>query len=116
EYINYKDLPPGANILRSKIKRGPGGEFLKFKGRMVAMGYTQVEGVDYIDTFASVMTTKSFRILLSFYNNFSNLFFEHWDVKNAFVNAPLKEEIFVKQVPGFEKKGQENKILKLKKA
>src|SRR5690606_34447811 len=43
-------------------------------------------------------------------------FFEHWDVKNAFVNAPLKEEIFVKQVPGFEKKGQENKILKLKKA
>ena len=45
-----------------------GGEFLKFKARMVAMGFTQVERVDYEDTFASVMTTKSFRILLAIWN------------------------------------------------
>jgi len=62
------------------------------------------------------MTTKSFRILLSIWNNHPDFGFEHWDVKNAFVNAPVSETIYVRQVEGFEKKGEENKILKLKKA
>ena len=116
----YVDLPRGTNILRSKfvfdIKRGAGGEFVKFKARMVAMGFTQVEGVDYDETFASVMTTKSFRILLAIYNFDKDLRFEHWDVKTAFVNAPLKETVFCRQVPTFERVGQEGKILLLKKA
>jgi len=59
------------------------------------------------------MTTKSFRILLSIWNNSPDFNFEH---KNAFVNTPLSETIYVRQVEGFEKKGEENKILKLKKA
>jgi hypothetical protein len=83
---------------------------------MVAMGYTQVEGVDYDETFASVMTTKSFRILLSIWNYDPSLCFEHWDVKTAFVNAPLKETVYCRQVPGFEKPGTEGKVLHLKKA
>ena len=83
---------------------------------MVAMGYTQVEGVDYDQTFASVMTTKSFRILLAIWNNFPNLKFEHWDVKTAFVNAPLKETVFCHQVAGFEKVGTEGQVLRLRKA
>ena len=70
---------------------------------MVAMGFTQVEGVDFDETFASVMTNKSFRILLSIWNYFPGLSLEHWDVKNAFVNAPLKETVFCLQVPGFER-------------
>ena len=89
-------LPRGTNILRSKfvfdIKRGPEGQFHKFKARLVAMGFTQVEGVDYESTFASVMTTKTFRILLAIWNSFPSMCFEHWDVKTAFVNAPLKEK------------------------
>jgi hypothetical protein len=83
---------------------------------MVAMGFTQVEGVDFFDTFASVMVTKTFRILLSIWNNDPRLQFEHWDVKTAFVNAPLKETVYCRQVPGFEKPGTEGKILILKKA
>jgi hypothetical protein len=57
DYVDLKSLPKGTNILRSKfvfdIKRGATGEFLKYKARMVAMGFTQVEGVDFFDTFAS---------------------------------------------------------------
>jgi len=98
------------------IKRGGGGEFIKYKARLVACGYTQVEGVDFFETYASVMNTKSFRILLAIYNNDYELSMVHWDVKQAFVNAPLHEEVYVHQIKGFEKAGSESKILKLKKA
>ena len=98
-----KSIPRGTNILRSKFvfddKRGPEGQLLKFKARLVAMGFTQVEGVDYFDTFASVMTTKSFRTLLALWNLETGLMMEHWDIK---VNVPLDENIFVYPVPGFE--------------
>src|SRR5689334_13435656 len=83
---------------------------------MVAMGFTQVEGVDYDETFASVMTTKTFRILLAIWHLNPELRFEHWDVKTAFVNAPLKETVYCRQVPGFERPGAEDKILLLKKS
>ena len=54
---------------------------------MVAMGFTQIHGVDFFDTFASVLTS-SFRILLSIHNNRLDTHMEHWDIKSAFVNAP----------------------------
>jgi hypothetical protein len=120
DLVSRHDLPRGTNVLRAKfvfdIKRGPSGEFQKFKARMVAMGFTQVEGVDYDETFASAMTTKTFRVLLAIWNFDPSLFFEHWDVKTAFVNAPLKETVYVHPVAGFEKAGEEGKILRLKKA
>ena len=51
EYVERKEIPEGSNILRAKfvfdIKRGPQREFLKYKARLVAMGYTQIEGVDF---------------------------------------------------------------------
>ena len=83
---------------------------------MVASGYTQVEGVDYFDTYASVMNTKSFRILLTLYNRDKDMSMQHWDVKQAFVNAPLEETVYVQQVKGFEKEWAFGKVLKLKKA
>ena len=61
------------------------------------------------------MATKSFRILLCLWNLDRNLSFEHWDVKTAFVNAPLDEEIFVHPVKGFEGEGM-GKIYRLRKA
>ena len=96
------------------IKRGPGGEFIKYKARMVAMGYTQIEGVDFFDTYASVMNTKSFRIMLAIYNNQIEYNMQHWDVKQAFVNAPIHEDIYVQQIKGREHANK--KILKLNKA
>src|SRR6185437_15115084 len=119
-YIERNTLPPQTNILRSKvvfdIKRGAGGEFLKYKARMVAVGTSQIEGVDYHDTYASVMVGKSFRILLAIYNTNKNYTMQHWDVRQAFVNAPIQEEIYVQQVRGCEKKKRERCVLKLNKA
>ena len=48
----------------SNIKRKPQGGFVKYKARMVACGYDQREGVDFFETYASVVNTKSFRIML----------------------------------------------------
>ena len=119
-WVDRKSIPFGTNILRSKLvfddKRGPNGEFLKFKARMVAMGFTQIEGVDYNDTFASVVITKTFRTFLVILNLDPTYTMEHWDIKQAFVNAPLDETIYVYPVKGFEKKGFEKCILKLNKA
>jgi hypothetical protein len=120
EYVSWKDIPKGANILRSKLvfddKREADGKLIKFKARMVAMGYTQIFGIDYVDTFASVVVSKSFRILLAIWNLDPNFSFLHWDVKQAFINAPIEETIYVYPVKGFEKPGKEGEILKLKKA
>ena len=53
EYVNMKEISRETNILRSKlvfdIKRGPQGEFLKYKARHVACGYTQIEGIDFLN-------------------------------------------------------------------
>ena len=97
------------------IKRNSNGEFLKYKARMVAMGTTQVWGVDFFDTFASTLTSKSFRILLCLWNNSKNTEMEHWDIKNAFVNAPINENIYVHQVKGFERPGREGQYSNSKK-
>jgi len=62
------------------------------------------------------MNTKSFRILLTLYNKELSMTMQHWDVKQAFVNAPLEETVYVHQIKGFERPGQLGKILRLKKA
>jgi hypothetical protein len=120
ELVPISKLPRGTNILRSKFvfadKRGPDGKLQKFKARMVAMGFTQIEGVDYNETFASVMVSKSFRTLLAIWNLEKHAKLDHWDVKQAFVNAPLDETIYVHPVKGFEKPGFEDFVLKLLKA
>ena len=72
DVVNIKDIPYGTNILHSKLvfddKRNSEGALLKFKASLVAMGFTQIQGVDYDETFASVMVTKSFRTLLAIWN------------------------------------------------
>ena len=60
------------------------------------------------------MITKSFRTLLVLWNLDPTLSMEHWDIKQAFVNAPLDETIYVHPVPGFS--DGEGQVLKLKKA
>ncbi|KAA0055676.1 retrovirus-related pol polyprotein from transposon tnt 1-94 [Cucumis melo var. makuwa] len=93
-----------------KRKRGADGKVQTFKARLVGKSYTQVEGVDYEETFSSVAMLKSIQILLSIVAYFD---YEVWqmDVKTAFLNENLEETIYMQQPEGFIILGQEQKGL-----
>ena len=84
-----------------------------FKVRLVVKGYTQKQGIDYDKTFSPVAMLKSIRILLS---NAAYYDYEIWqiDVKTAFLNGNLEEEIYMLQSEGFMAKNQEHMVCKLK--
>ena len=66
------------------------------KARLVAQGYTQVEGIDFDETFAPVARLEAIRILLA-YANHHNIILYQMDVKSAFLNGKLEEEVYVAQ-------------------
>lgn len=78
-------------------------------------GYNQVEGIEYDETFAQVARMEGIRIVIAFatYIEF-NIF--QMDVKIAFLNGNLKEEVYVKQPLGFQEVKLPNDVLKLDKA
>jgi hypothetical protein len=71
------------------------------KARLVAKGYSQVEGLDFDETFAPVARLESIHILLAYATHHDFMFYQ-MDVKSAFLNRPIKEEVYVEQPPGFE--------------
>jgi hypothetical protein len=71
------------------------------KARLVAKGYAQVAGLDFEQTFSPVARLESIRILLAYAAHHSFRLFQ-MDVKSAFLNGPIKEEVYVEQPPGFE--------------
>ena len=97
-------------------KKGRDGKIVRFKARLTAMGNFQREGVDYFETYASVMRTKTLRILLQLLNASPEHEMEHWDIKAAFINAPLEEDIWIHQPDGHQQKGVEDMVCKLNKA
>ena len=85
------------------------------KSRLVAQGYNQEEGIDYDETFAPVARMEAIRILISF-ATFMGFKLYQMDVKSAFLNGDLKEEVYVKQPPGFEDAELPNHVFRLNKA
>jgi hypothetical protein len=81
----------------------------------VAQGYSQVEGIDYRETFAPMTRLESIRILLA-YASHHNFKLQQMDVKSAFLNGHLHELVYVKQPPGFEDPNFPNHVYKLDKA
>ena len=77
------------------------GVVTRNKSRLVAKGYSQEEDIDYDETFAYVARLEAIRIVLAF-DVHSNFKVYQMDVKNAFMNGELEEEIYVQQPPGFE--------------
>ena len=97
--------PKGRKVVGSRwvfrIKRGPDGTVLKYKARIVAQGFTQIEGVDYDETFTPVAKHTSLRVILALTAE-HNLEVRQMDVKSAYLNGELKEEIYMEPPSGFD--------------
>ncbi|GJT56860.1 retrovirus-related pol polyprotein from transposon TNT 1-94 [Tanacetum coccineum] len=111
--------PYGKTIIGSKwvfrSKRDEIGIVIKNKARLVAQGYNQQEGIDYDETFAPVTRLEAIRIFFAFVV-YMNFIVYQMDVKSAFLNGKLKEEVYVKQPLGFENSEFPNHVCKLDKA
>jgi len=110
-------LPPGKKVVGCKwvdtIKLNPDGSLARLKTRLVAKRYSQVYGLNYVDTFSPVAKMTSVQILVLLVATYP------WplhqlDTKNAFLNSIL-EEVYMKQPPGFLAQG-ESTICRLKKS
>lgn len=97
-----------------KTKLNPDGTIQKHKARLVAKGYSQQPGIDYNETFAPVARLDTIRALIALTAQKGWSIYQ-LDVKSAFLNGVLEEEIYVEQPQGFVK-GNESKVLRLKKA
>lgn len=113
------ELPPKRKAIGVrwvfKTKRDEHGEIERHKARLVAKGYTQRAGVDYDETFAPVVRYETLRLLLAVSCQ-QALDLSQMDVKTAFLNGKLDEEIYVRQPQGFEVPGQEGKVYRLHRA
>ncbi|KAM1083190.1 hypothetical protein ACFX19_022028 [Malus domestica] len=98
-----------------KTKRDAQGHVERFKARLVAKGFTQREGVDYTETFSPVSTKDSFRVIMALTAHY-DLELHQMDVKTAFLNGSLLEDIYMKQPPGFIERGKESMVCKLTKS
>jgi hypothetical protein len=96
---------PKQNVIGTKwVFRNKQDEFgvvTKNKEKLVGKGYTQVEGLDFGETYAPVARLESICILLA-YATHHYFKLHQMDVKSAFLNGPLQEEVYVEQPPGFE--------------
>ncbi|KAM2111915.1 hypothetical protein ACFX1R_014483 [Malus domestica] len=108
-------IVPVGNKWVFKRKIGVDGNVETYKARLVAKGYRQREGIDYEETFSPVAMIKSIRILLAIaaYHDY-----EIWqmDVKTAFLNGYLEEELYMTQPEGFVSKSEKTKVCKLQRS
>src|ERR1043165_1650633 len=97
--------PRGFNIIGTKWvfrnKLNEQGEVVRNKARLVAQGYSHQEGIDYNETFTSVARLESIRLLISFAIQ-NNITLYQMDVKSAFLNGYIEEEVYVRQPRVFE--------------
>jgi len=112
------ELPRHANLIGCRWvfakKLNSNGEVKRFKARLVAKGYKQIAEVDYYDTFAAVMRYKSLKLILSI-GSMLDMEIRHLDVPTAFLNAELKEDVYVEQPEGFHN-GDKKMVWKLNKS
>jgi len=113
------DLPVGSKpigskwIFKKKIRLD--GSIKKFKARLVIKGCTQKQGVDSFDTYSPVTKISTIRALIAL-ATINNLLIHQMDVKTAFLNGDLNEEIYMKQPIGCIVSGEEHNVCKFKKS
>jgi hypothetical protein len=111
--------PEGNSVVTSrwlyKLKHVADGSIEKYKARFVAQGFSQVEGVDYDETFVLVARYTSIRAVISIAAEMGWKIHQ-MDVKIAFLNGLIEEEVYIEQPLGFEVHGKESHVCRLKKA
>ena len=114
-----EEIPKGAKTVGCKwvykTKCGSKGNVQRYKARLVAKGFTQREGIDYNETFSPVSCKDSFRIIMALVAHY-NLELHQMDVKTAFLNGDLYENVYMAQPKGFVMEGKENMGCRLKKS
>ena len=112
------ELPKGKKALRNKwvfkLKKD-GEKLVKYKARLVVKGFNQKQGIDFDEIFSPVVKMSSIRVILGLTASL-DLVLEQMDVKTAFLHGDLEEEIYMVQPEGFEAKGKEHKVCRLKKS
>jgi len=93
-----------------KLKLNPEGKIVKHKARLVARGFLQKEGFDYTEVFSPIARHETIILVIAVATS------KVWplyylDVKSAFLNGTLEENVYVTQPPGFTIKGKEDKVL-----
>jgi hypothetical protein len=110
--------PEGKNIIGSKWifknKMNEKGQVVGNKERLVCKGYAQIEGMNFDETFAAVERLEAIRIFIA-YACHKRFKVYQMDVKSAFLNGDLKEEIYMEQLEGFEMSDNPDLVCKLKK-
>ena len=116
---DLEPLPPGKRIVGCRwvftVKLNPDGSLNRLKARLVAKGYSQAYGIDYDETFSPVAKMPSVRICIAL------AAIHHWplhqlDVKNAFLNGVLEEEVYMEQPPGFVVEEEASKVCRLRRS
>jgi hypothetical protein len=96
---------PNTNIIGTKWvfcnKQDENGMVTRNKARLLAQGFTQVEGLDFEETYAPVARLEAIRMLLAFAAHHDFKLYQ-MDVKSAFLNGTIQELVYVEQPPGFE--------------
>ena len=93
-----------------KVTLGPSGQVDKYKACYVAKGFKQLEGLDYIETFAPTCKPETFRILLQLSAKHGHVI-QRFDVKTAFLHSPIEEEVYLEQPQEFVKQGSDGEKL-----
>ena len=112
------DRPWGKKVVKSKwvlrVKTNEKGEVEKFKARVVAKGFSQVEGVDFDQTFSPTVRFEGIRQMVALGTS-RGMKMHQMDVTTAFLYAPLEEEVYMEQPEGTIKVGDEGKVMRLLK-
>ncbi|GJR40928.1 retrovirus-related pol polyprotein from transposon TNT 1-94 [Tanacetum coccineum] len=106
---------PGAGMLTNSMAKELSAASAHECLLLVAQDYNQQEGIDHDEIFAPVVRLEAIRIFLAF-ATYMNFIVYQIDVKSAFLNGKLKEEVYVKQPPGFESSDFPTHVCKLDKA
>mmetsp|Transcript_28139 Transcript_28139/g.36386 ORF Transcript_28139/g.36386 Transcript_28139/m.36386 type:complete len:382 (+) Transcript_28139:1420-2565(+) len=113
------ELPEGKKLVKGKWvfvrKRDNNGKVTVHRCRWVAKGFGQTKGLDNNKTYAPVAKITTFRVLLSLAAT-QNLKIKQYDAPSAYLNGEVEEDIYVQQPIGYEVKGKEDLVCKLKKA